>query len=68
MKIARKSLLSGEINILDLPVTQQQLDRFENRRATGEYVQTIFKELSPADREFILNGITAAEWAKTYGE
>jgi len=62
MEITRKSLLSGKIRTLDLDVTEEQMIRFENRRANGEYVQTIFPHLSPSDREFILNGITTEEW------
>jgi hypothetical protein len=62
MEITRKSILSGKIRTLDLDVTEEQMIRFENRRANGEYVQTIFPHLSPSDREFILNGITSEEW------
>ena len=68
MKVARKSILTGAIAILDLDVTQEQLDRFEVRRETGEYVQTIFPKLPPSEREFILNGITPAEWGENFGQ
>ena len=62
MKITRISQFSGETNTLDLDVTQEQMERFEMRLITGEYVQTIFPELPKEEREFILTGITPQEW------
>jgi hypothetical protein len=62
MKITRTSQLSGKTHTLDLNVTQEQMDRFEIRRITGEYVQTIFPDLPKEEREFILTGITPEEW------
>ena len=67
MKIIKKSLISGKIMEMDLPVTQEQLDRFENRRETGEYIQDIFKGLPAPEREFIMSGISPTEWSETFG-
>lgn len=67
MKITRVSQLDQSVNTLDLNVTQEQLDRFDVRRETGEYVQTIFPHLSAEDREFILSGITGEQWKKEFG-
>ena len=67
MKIARKSQISNEINTLDLDVTEEQMERFENRVENGEMIQNIFPNLSAPDREFIKSGITPAEWEKTFG-
>jgi len=58
MKITRKSQVSGQLHTLDLPVTAEQLRAYEQ----GTLVQDAFPHLSPADREFILTGITAEEW------
>lgn len=66
MKVTKQSQLTGAVHTLDLDVTQEQLDRFEVRRETGEYVQTIFPNLSASEREFILSGITPTEWDKTF--
>jgi hypothetical protein len=66
MKITRISQLSGATNTLDLNVTQEQMERFEMRRITGEYVQTIFPELPKEEREFILTGITPQEWNEIF--
>ena len=62
MKITRTSQLSGKENTMDLDVTPAQMERFDNRLNTGEYVQTIFAHLPKEEREFILTGITPAEW------
>ena len=66
MQVTRTSQLSGVTHTMDLDVTKEQLDRFEIRRQTGEYVQTIFNNLSASEREFILTGITPDEWEKTF--
>ena len=66
MKITRISQLSGIETTLDLDVTPEQMERFDNRRENGEYVQTIFPHLSKEDREFIMTGITAEEWDKIF--
>ena len=54
MIVKRISPISGRTNELDLPITQEQIDKFNNRRSLGMHVQTIFPELTPDQREFIL--------------
>jgi hypothetical protein len=66
MEVTRVSQLTGKKTTLELDVTEEQMIRFENRKANGEYVQTIFSHLSPSDREFILSGITNEEWIKNF--
>ena len=63
MKITRTSPLTGRTNTIDLPVTQDQIDRYARREG---YVQDIFKNLTPGQREFIMTGITDQEWDKTF--
>lgn len=58
MNITRTSLVSGITRTRDLPVTQDQLDRY----ARGALLQDAFPQLAAADREFIHTGITDAEW------
>lgn len=62
MKIVRRSELTGKEHILDLDVTPEQMNRFEHRYITGEYIQTIFPKLKGHEREFIMTGITKQEW------
>ena len=63
MLVERRSSFSGDINAMELDVTEEQLERF----AAGQgYVQTVFPNLSADEREFILTGITADEWNKMF--
>lgn len=58
MNVTRKSLYSGIERTLDLPVTERQLIAWEN----GQYAQTAFPDCTPAEREFIMTGVTSEEW------
>lgn len=49
---------------MDLNVTEAQLDRWE----AGELIQDVFPDLSPDDREFLMTGVTAEEWAEFVGD
>jgi hypothetical protein len=64
MMITRRSDLTGQVHTMDLPVTSEQLARFE--RGDG-YVQTIFTDLDAEQREFLLTGVTPDEWAEFVG-
>jgi len=68
MLVTRTSQLTGKTHTLDLDVTQDQLDRFEMRRFTGEYAQNIFSNLGKEGREFLISGITDSEWKNAFGE
>lgn len=59
MIIKRVSMLTGDSHQKDLPVTQEQLDRW----TSGELIQDVFPDLSTSDREFIKTGVTDSEWA-----
>jgi hypothetical protein len=67
MLVTNTSQLSGKETTLELDITHEQMERFENRRANGEYVQTIFPNLTPAEREFLLTGISPIEWEQIFG-
>tara|TARA_R100001443_G_scaffold29876_2_gene43203 strand:+ start:320 stop:547 length:228 start_codon:yes stop_codon:yes gene_type:complete len=58
MRIIRRSLVSGETNVMDLPVTQMQLQEWQD----GALIQNVFPDLTPDEREFIQTGITPNEW------
>lgn len=64
MKVTRVSQLTGKENTMELNVTKEQMTRFIN----GEgYIQTIFPNLSPEEREFLKSGITPQEWNEMFG-
>ena len=61
MLITKRSMISGKTNTKDMPVTQQQLDQWQQ----GATIQEAMPHLSSDDREFILTGITQEEWEAT---
>jgi hypothetical protein len=63
MIITRKSPVTGVTHSLDLPVTEQQIQAWQE----GQLIQNVFPDLSPGDREFIKTGITNAEWNDMFG-
>lgn len=62
MKITRTSNYSGITRTIDLPVTQEQIDAWEN----GVLIQNAMPTLSPDDREFLKTGITPDEWDQMF--
>jgi hypothetical protein len=63
VKITKTSILSGETNTLDLPVTQEQIDQYNKGSVL---VQHAFPGCTPEQREFLMTGITPAEWNKAF--
>lgn len=68
MLIMKKSSISGDYHSVDLDITQDQLDRIENRFNTKELIQNIVPNLTPGEREFLMTGITEQEWNQLYNE
>ena len=64
MLITRQSLISGNINTMSLPITEEQYNAWEQ----GTLVQNAMPHLSPDEREFIMTGITPEEWADNFGD
>jgi hypothetical protein len=62
--ITRKSILSGKVHAMSLPITEEQYTAWEQ----GTLVQDAMPHLTPDEREFIMTGITPEEWAETFGE
>lgn len=54
MLITRKSPFTGKTRTMDIPVTQEQLDRWQN----GTLIQNAMPNIAPEHREFIMTGIT----------
>ena len=58
MKITRTNPFNGEVNTLDIPVTEEQVQAYMD----GALIQNAFPNLSAGDREFIKTGITEESW------
>lgn len=59
MKISKRSPRTGEVNTRDIPVTNEQLARWQN----GDLIQNAMPNLSADDREFLMTGYTPEDWA-----
>lgn len=57
MLIKRTSKLTGITRTLDIPVTEQQIDKWYS----GTYIQVAMPNLTTDQREFIKTGITPEE-------
>lgn len=62
MLIIRTSPFSGKTNSMEIEVTQEQLSSWEN----GTLIQNAMPNLSADEREFIMTGITPAEWDSAF--
>jgi hypothetical protein len=60
LEITRTSIATGITRSIELPITPEQLERWRN----GELIQDAMPHLSDAEREFVLSGMTAEEWAE----
>lgn len=69
MNITKTSQYSGITRTMDLPVTQEGLDRCWNQNpgVGTEHIQNVFPELTPAQREFLITGTTQEEWDEMWG-
>ena len=62
MIIRRKSMFTGKVHELDIPVTQEQLDAWWS----GKLIQDVMPHLTPDQREFLISGTTPEEWGKMF--
>ena len=64
MKITRTSMFTGIERTLDLPITEAQIAQWQ----AGGLIQNVMPELSADEREFVMTGVTAQEWAGEFGD
>lgn len=62
MEITRNSRATGKVHTIDLPITQEQIDKYNS----GALVQDAFPHLTADQREFIVSGATAEEWVNLF--
>ena len=65
MLITMTSRFTGKVHTLDLDITEEQVKQYTRREAL---IQDIFPNLTSAQREFIISGVTEEEWIKAFGE
>ena len=64
MTITKKSMMTGNLNTMTLNITMAQFEAWTG----GVLIQQAMPDLSPAEREFIMNGTTDEEWKEAFGE
>ena len=57
-------MFSGITRTLNLNITEAQLAAWQG----GTVIQTAMPQLSADEREFVMTGVTAEEWAETFDE
>ena len=61
------SILTNTEATLELPITASQLVTGHCRRDGGALIQDAFPMLNDSHREFLLTGITPAQWEEEFG-
>ena len=61
LELTKTSILTGKTSTMTLPITQDQLDLYNNTKIN---IQDVFPNLDSGQREFIKTGITQEEWDK----
>ena len=64
---ANTSILSGKVATMTLNCSEAELHEGFCRRAGGAFLQDAFPMLTAIEREFIISGITPAEWEAEFG-
>ena len=62
MLITKTSPFSGNTNVMEIDVTQEQIALWES----GTLIQNAMPHLTPDEREFIMTGITSEEWDSAF--
>ena len=62
MLITKTSPFSGNTNVMEIDVTQEQIALWES----GTLIQNAMPNLSADEREFIKTGITPEEWDSAF--
>ena len=58
MEITRTSVFTGITRTIDLPITVEQIQKYEQ----GALLQDAFRNLTREEREFYKTGATQEEW------
>jgi hypothetical protein len=63
IKVTKTSIISGTTRTIELPITQDQLERWQRGE---DLIQNIMPDLTPEQREFVMTGVTSEEWDDTF--
>ena len=63
MQVTRTSMMSNKQRTMELDITEKQLHAWQNE---GVLIQDAFPNLTPAEREFLMTGMTDEEWNELF--
>lgn len=66
MLITKTDPLSGKVNSIEIPISQEQLNLCNKRHESRTPIQDIVPHLTPDQREFLMTGITPETWKKHF--
>ena len=64
MLVGKKSQLSGKSHEMEIDVSEKQITLWME----GALIQDVMPDLSPDEREFLMTGITPAEWNEAFAQ
>lgn len=64
MIVSRRSPLTGKVNEMDIPVTEEQLNAWKS----GKMIQDAMPNLTADQRKFIMSGYTPEDWHRIFGD
>ena len=68
MKIKNVSIISGKEHEIEIPMSEEDFKAAYQAWHDGMKIQHAFPKLTADQREFIMTGITAEEWAAKFPE
>ena len=66
MKYTKRSCLTKELNTIELDMGREDFMCALAEWKSGALIQDAFPNLTRAEREFIMTGITTSEWEKAF--
>ena len=64
MLVYRENIVTKRVNVMELPVTQEQLDAW----SAGKLIQDVMPDLDEDQREFLISGMMPGEFEAMFGE
>ena len=64
MLVYRENIVTKRVNVMELPVTQEQLDAWIG----GSLIQDVMPDLDADQREFLISGMMPGEFEAMFGE
>jgi hypothetical protein len=58
MLVTKVSVITGQVHQMELPITEEEIRQWQN----GTLAQVVWPHLTPAQREYLITGITEDEW------